>query len=155
MVQTGTLTVSVLVTTRGAQLAQLSAGRVGIGAGVTTEEVLWVAMGITDSEVRVSQGVLLEAGASGTTTEEGVGLGAWVGSTSWGVEVLVAMGIIDSEVMVSQGVLLAAGLEGTTGVEEETRAEEETWTTGIEEAEDCTMATEEDEEGVCTGVTTG
>ena len=115
---------------------------------MTTEEVLWVAMGITDSEVRVSQGVLLEAGASGTTTEEGVGLGAWVGSTSWGVEVLVAIGIIDSEVMVSQGVLLATGVE-------ETLAEEETWTTGIEEAEDCTMATEEDEEGVCTGVTTG
>ena len=78
--QTGTLTVSVLVTTRGAQLAQESAGRVGIGAGVTTE--LWVAIGITDSEVMVSQGVLLEAGASGTTTEEGVGLGAWVASTS-------------------------------------------------------------------------
>ena len=68
---------------------------------------------------------------------------------------MVAIGITDSEVMVSQGVLLAAGLEGTTGVEEETLAEEETWTTGIEEAEDCTMATEEDEEGVCTGVTTG
>ena len=67
---------------------------------------------------------------------------------------MVAIGITDSEVMVSQGVLLAAGLEGTTGVEEETRAEEETWTTGIEETEDCTMATE-DEEGVCTGVTTG
>ena len=80
--QTGTLTVSVLVTTRGAQLAQLSAGRVGRGAGVTTELELWVAMGITDSEVMVSQGVLLEAGASGTTTEEGVGLGAWVASTS-------------------------------------------------------------------------
>ena len=68
---------------------------------------------------------------------------------------MVAIGITDSEVMVSQGVLLAAGLEGTTGVEEDTRAEEETWTTGIEEAEDCTMATEEAEEGVCTGVTTG
>ena len=125
----------------------------GIGAGVTTEE-LCVATGITDSEVMVSQGVLLEAGASGTTTEEGVGLGAWVASTSWGVEVLVAIGITDSEVMVSQGVLLATGVEEMTGVEE-TLAEEETWTTGMEEAEDCTMATEEDEEGVCTGVTTG
>ena len=150
--QTGTLTVSVLVTTRGAQLAQESAGRVGIGAGVTTEE-LCVATGITDSEVMVSQGVLLEAGASGTTTEEGVGLGAWVASTSWGVEVLVAIGITDSEVMVSQGVLLATGVEEMTGVEE--TLAEETWTTGMEEAEDCTMATEEDEEGVCTGVTTG
>ena len=125
----------------------------GIGAGVKTEE-LCVAIGITDSEVMVSQGVLLEAGASGTTTEEGVGLGAWVASTSWGVEVLVAIGITDSEVMVSQGVLLATGVEEMTGVEE-TLAEEETWTTGMEEAEDCTMATEEDEEGVCTGVTTG
>ena len=104
--QTGTLTVSVLVTTRGAQLAQESAGRVGIGAGVTTEELC------------------------------------------------VATGITDSEVMVSQGVLLATGVEEMTGVEE-TLAEEETWTTGMEEAEDCTMATEEDEEGVCTGVTTG
>ena len=151
--QTGTLTVSVLVTTRGAQLAQESAGRVGIGAGVTTEE-LCVATGITDSEVMVSQGVLLEAGASGTTTEEGVGLGAWVASTSWGVEVLVAMGITDSEVRVSQGVLLGIGVEEMTGVEE-TLAEEETWTTGIDEAEDCTMATEEDEEGVWTGVTAG
>ena len=120
---------------------------------MTTDE-LWVAMGITDSEVMVSQGVLLEAGASGTTTEEGVGLGAWVASTSWGVEVLVAIGITDSEVMVSQGVLLATGVEEMTGVEE-TLAEEETWTTVMEEAEDCTMATEEDEEGVCTGVTTG
>ena len=63
------------------------------------------------------------------------------------------MGITDSEVMVSQGVLLATGVEEMTGVEE-TLAEEETWTTGMEEAEDCTMATE-DEEGVCTGVTTG
>ena len=125
----------------------------GIGAGVTTEE-LCVATGITDSEVMVSQGVLLEAGASGTTTEEGVGLGAWVASTSWGVEVLVAMGITDSEVSVSQGVLLGIGVEEMTGVEE-TLAEEETWTTGIDEAEDCTMATEEDEEGVWTGVTAG
>lgn len=121
---------------------------------MTTDE-LWVAMGITDSEVMVSQGVLLEAGASGTTTEGvGVGLGAWVASTSWGVEVLVAMGITDSEVSVSQGVLLGIGVEEMTGVEE-TLAEEETWTTGIDEAEDCTMATEEDEEGVWTGVTAG
>ena len=76
------------------------------GAGVSE----LVAMGITDSEVRVSQGVdEAAAGVWGTSTEVVEGLGAWVGSTPSGVSELVAMGITDSEVMVSQGVLLAAG----------------------------------------------
>lgn len=134
--QTGTLTVSVTVTTRGGQLAQLAGVCVGAGAGVTEE--LSVAMGTTDSEVRVSQGVLLgegdEAGAEGTTAGVVEGEGAMVGATS-GVSLLVAMGTTDSEVRVSQGVLLGAGLEGCEGIGEG-------FTTGCEE-------------GVCTGATVG
>ena len=102
--------------------------RVGRGAGVTDE--LSVAIGTTDSEVKVSQGVLLEAGASaggeGATTGVVEGEGAVVGATASGVSELVAMGITLSEVMVSQGVdegeLDSAATEvGTTGAELEGR----------------------------------
>ena len=135
--QTGTLTVWVTVTTRGGQLAHEAGVRVGRGAGVTDE--LSVAIGTTDSEVKVSQGVLLEAGASaggeGATTGVVEGEGAVVGATASGVSELVAMGITLSEVMVSQGVDEGVDEAGATGVTvacDDDLAESEAWTDSIE-----------------------
>ena len=102
--QTGTLTVVVTVTMRGGQLAH----EAGVWRGAGEGEGLSVATGMTDSEVMVSQGVLLLEGATaegeGTTTGVVAGVGAVVGATPSGVSVLVATGITLSEVMVSQGV---------------------------------------------------
>ena len=138
--QTGTLTVVVTVTTRGGQLAHEAGVRVGSGAGVTEE--LSVAIGMTDSEVRVSQGVLLEEGAwaedEGTTTAVVAGVGAVVGATASGVSVLVAIGITLSEVMVSQGVDEGDALEETAATLEGvtiTGVDDGEGVTGVDEAE--------------------
>lgn len=106
---------------------------VGAGAGVMAE--LSVAMGTTDSEVMVSQGVLLAAGVWGTSTEVVEGVGAWVASTDSGASELVATGITVSEVMVSQGVDEAGLDEGEagTGITGTVLGPAEGWGAGLEE----------------------